>query len=334
MKRAGILLIFAVIILGGIIFGQEGEIVLGYPATVVFSQPFNISISLNNFEEGVYDAKFELVNESKNIGKRYYEDTWKSTNYWMEGAINTSQGNTKEFLVMISELYEGTHNFSVKVRGQTGSIVEQQGVWTINGRNTSENETTNQAPRIRFEWDEDTIKNGDEFLVTVNVLYLEDKSYDVRIWIDDDGTVISDRYDPAEENWKSGMFYLDNFMHGPDEEEKKIKLRIREGYKDFSGDARIFFKLRDGFLVNKSISILKKDLDEELAVIVPEQRPVTGNVVEKIVEPQKSIRLGEAAPLQSKEYISFGGLVKRYAMYAFALLCVVISILIVSGKLN
>ena len=155
---------------------------------------------------------------------------------------------------IISEKYDGINNLSVKIRNQGDFYFEQSALMNIS---YVEDELINELLEVKIDWDEEEIINGKRFKIDVDFFNLKDKEYDIKLWIDDDGNVISDRKNSSGD-WKSGKFYLNNFINGPGNFSESIKMRIRESYRDFSGKALIFVKLRDGFEINKSIKILGK----------------------------------------------------------------------------
>ena len=100
---------------------------------------------------------------------------------------------------------------------------------------------------LDMDWNEDNIVNQKTMKIDIYVENLEDKDYDVKVYIkfEDNDSIISQRYDEEEETWDSGNYYVDNFFNGPGNDDQEIKLRIREKYEDFKGDAEIIFRLRE-----------------------------------------------------------------------------------------
>ena len=92
------------------------DISLNYPEEVYVGQEFYLTVFLEDFDEDVYDIKIEIMNGTKNIAQRLWEDEWKSTYYWMYEAINTSENNDKTFRLKITDDYKGVADINVKVK--------------------------------------------------------------------------------------------------------------------------------------------------------------------------------------------------------------------------
>ncbi len=342
-------MVMLVVLSIGLIVGQELVAGLDYPSEIRYNEEFDMVVRLEGFEEDVYDIKFEIVNGSKNIAERFYENEWKSTNFWMNQAINSSESSEGVFGILIDEVYDGLNNFSVKIRNQGDFYFEEYGLMNISSEGVdvdSDGEDNNDSEEngieVGMEWDEDDIVNGRRFDIEIVFSGLEDKEYDVRLWIEDDDNVMSDRRDDRVDEWKSGKFYLDNFVAGPGNFSGEIKLRIREDYRSFIGDALLFVKLRDGFIVNEGIEILEKEEEvRELEIVVPKKSLVSGDVVRldtiklgsKDIETLGVENVNENR-IEDLEYRSSTEIVKSYSLYAFALLCVIMSILVMFRKLE
>lgn len=213
-----------------------------------------------------------------------------------------------------------------------------------------------------FEWDEDDIRNGENFKIKILFFNLEDKEYDVKLWIDDDEDLISDRNYDSE--WKSGWFYMNKLVKGPGNFSERVKLRIDDKYEDFKGDAKLYFKIRGKEEIIRDIEVLKKK-KEEISEVVEESE---GDLVEDSVEDNKSdrdnfsledtkieedigitsevIKLGgKGVNIDNKEtediksqnnivYESKTEIIKKYSVYGFTLLIVIICVLIIWRKLE
>lgn len=249
----------------------------------------------------------------------------------------------------------GNWNFITQTKGSINSCSSGNPQNNTNQNNTNQNNTNDDEDSISLsiDWNEDDIVNGDEFDIEVSVENLEDKEYDVKIWIEDDGTVISDRYDEENDEWKSGTYYIDNFFQGPGDKSDEIKLKIRDAYSDFSGDAKIYFRTREGDETSDDIEILEKEEDEETN---NEENTEKSNVSKNTGVSAKSnppissssvtgnaIKLGnlesiEETKNENKEssviYESKNGKIKIYAIVGFAVLCLGLVILILFKKIK
>ena len=217
------------------------------------------------------------------------------------------------------------------------------------GGNENNNENT-QEPEIYLEidWDEEEIINGDEFKIDVDVFNLKDEYYNLKIWIEfkNNDTIISDRYDDYEDEWKSGKYYVDEFFKGPGNESEKIKLRIREDYKHFENRAKIFFKLGGGDESYEYIEILEKEDNSEEEIIV-KKLPESGDSYDESMQSSSIdgnvIQLGTPQALEQTEdiktqknivYESKTEIIRKYSIYGFAFLCVGICVLMAFKKLK
>lgn len=215
--------------------------------------------------------------------------------------------------------------------------------------NTTGNTTnTSQNPLIYLEadWTEDEIINGKDFTINVKSYNLENKFYRLRIWIkfEDNDTILSDRYDQENTEWSSGSYYVNEFFRGPGNESGEIKLRIREDYKKFHGDAKLCLKL-DGVSDSEkceNIEVLEKKEDstktsDSSANIAQETDTtentpsLTGSVVQLGTKSQSS----KTEDIKTSNiFLSKQELIKKYLIYVFAFFCLILSGLLIFNKLK
>jgi len=194
---------------------------------------------------------------------------------------------------------------------------------------------------LEIDWNDEDIINGQEFEVEIKAFNLKDEPYDLKIWIEfkENDTVISDRYDAEGEEWKSGRYYIEDLFEGDGNETEDIKLRIREDYKDFYGRAKIFFKIENGEENDKYIDILEKEEEDEKDENIPEvlesiqTAPITGSVI-KLGTSKVSTETEDIKTQDNIVYESKTELIKKYAIYGFALLCVGICVLLGFKRLS
>ena len=207
------------------------------------------------------------------------------------------------------------------------------------------------SAEITYEisWDEDDIVNGKNFKIKVIVNAEDDELYDGKLWIENDGKIISDVYDSKEDEWKSSYYYVNEYFEGLGEVQR-VKLRIDEDYRDFDGDAYIHFRIRDEEEIKEEIEILKKDEgteihgdDKDSESIVEEQ------IQEVIIEPiSLGTKVGNAGKgskdpsgtiekdinTENIVYESKGLKIIEYSVYGFAILCVLLCVLVMWRKLD
>jgi len=197
---------------------------------------------------------------------------------------------------------------------------------------------------IGLDWvDDQIVSNGDEFEIELEFYNLADGGdYEVKVWIELEGneTTISDRYDEEEEEWKSGNYWVYNFIAGGGNKTKDITLKIRDNYKDYSGEEIIFFKIRNDTIeieIEDDIDILEgedeEDEEEETAT------PITGAVVAVDDDDSEIIQLNDAKDIKSEGnsvgtemYKSKTQYIKEYSIYGFAIFCVAFIVLLIKNK--
>ena len=201
--------------------------------------------------------------------------------------------------------------------------------------------SSSKAINLEMDWNEDEIVNGDEFTITINVENLEEDNYAVRVWIEnDDEDTISERYGNYSKEgdvWVSGKYYIYNFFKDSGDDSAEIKLRISEEYSSFSGDAKIFFALKDGDEeeISEGIEILAGEIDTE-----NDSETVTTAYVQSNnsnLQTSSVITLTPKANLTTKRensiiYKSKTEYIREYAPYAFSLICIFIMILMIIDK--
>ena len=226
-----------------------------------------------------------------------------------------------------------------------------------NTQNPVQNNTQNQEDSISLDmdWNEDDIVNGNEFEIEVSAENLKDEKYNIKVWIEfeDKNTIISDRYGEDSgggEMWKSGSYYVYNLFKGPGDETEKVNLRIRENYKDFNGDAKIFLKLSTGEEVSKDIEILEKEEDkvaeekevvkknntQEIKTTTQSTAPVSGNVI-KLGNSESKETIGDTNKNTGDGnliYESGNEKTKIYSIIGFAALCLGLAVLMIFKKIK
>ena len=365
MKRSVLLILLMSLFLINLVSAEE--ITIDYPEVVVFGEEFEVDVELIDFEDDVYDVKIDIKNSgNQRISEIWNGDDWQSTYNYVNDIIDISSSNSGVFRLNITEEYEGTANIEVKIRNSQGQFSTFKdyivGITSEGGEEekeeenneTEDNEKEGNEDEIKLEidWDEDDITNGDEFEINVKAFNLKSDNYDIKIWIEfeDNDTVISDRYNEDEEAWNSGRYYIDDFFKGLGDKEEEITLRIRRDYDAYEGDAIIFVKLRDSVEINKSIEILEyKDEEEKedeegssFTFLSDDEDDEETDVEEIEIEESKgTIYLGKATEnLESEDIKSQDNIlyesgiqqIKKFSIYAFALLCVILCILLFWNK--
>jgi len=342
MKK-NILIYFILLISFNFVLAEE--INISYPLNVSVGEVFEVNLSLINFTEDSYDVKIDMLNGGSHIIQRYWEEEWKSGNYYMSEAINISNISSGNFKVNITEDYSGNNSLIIKLRDSDNNIDSFEYPINISltyndsdSGNSSGNESNSGGDdnseeliiSYNISWKSKDIVNGDRFYVNFEVFNLKNKSYDIKMWIENENKVITDRYDKKNKEWKSGTYYINGFINGSGNVSSKIKLRIREGYEDFNGSTKIYFRIRDiGEIIN-NITIKKKIIiPDSIKIDEDNKTKITGNVVKKS-------KTGVSESIKSDEniiYESNSEMVRKYSVYIFSCLSLLLTVLVLWRKI-
>ena len=259
------------------------------------------NISLNNNNEKLFIYNNSLIFETIELSDSYNDNqTWQYCDGWV--------------------FKMNTFNFENNC--------------SSNNQEENEGNVNKKEIKIELNFDEEDIINGKEFKIDVDFFNLEDELYDVKFWIEYEDEIISERYDEENEEWKSGNYYLDNFVEGPGNKSEKVKIKIKEDI-DYVGNAILFCKIRQGIEINKDIEILEK---EEIALekIEKNNEDKPKNIKEKITGNVIKLGISKTQDIKTKNsvvYESNNELIKKYSIICFALLCLMLSVLLIKEKL-
>ncbi|MBD3252143.1 hypothetical protein GF386_00235 [Candidatus Pacearchaeota archaeon] len=374
MKKWSCLLLM--LLCTGFVMAEE-NIDFNYPSNIKIGEEFEITVSLNNFDLGVYDIKIDIKDSGERVA-RIFDGNWKSTMYYVNDAIDISVNNNSDFKLKITENCSENLDADIKTRDSNNNVRVFTEFMEINLDSKDENEENDEIEDseeedgedneeesqdeiyAEIEWDDEII-NGEEFDIEIKIYNLEDEEYDVRLWIEEHGDVISDRYGDESDEWRSGRYYLKEFLNGPRDEEE-ITLRIRPEYRDFEGDAEIYLKLRpSGYVEEDDIEILEnQEIEEELdddreeeendkknkeerdfeninlnnpdelkkraELMANSENKITGNVI-RLGKKSEDIKTQVVYETKTEK-------IKRYLIYLFALLCIAIAVLLIFKKTN
>lgn len=203
----------------------------------------------------------------------------------------------------------------------------------IQQNNTQNNTNQKYDEELEIDWDKANIINGDEFEIDVKAFNLKNQKYDLKVDIrfEENDTIISDRYDEQNNEWKSGLYYVSVFFEGPGDETGTIKLRIRDFYKKFSGDAVIYAKLRNSVEINEDIEILEQEESSGSDNSDNSTTMTNEEYFEYISKKAQELKSQDVIYLNKKTedlknnnvfYESATEKMKKYAIYFFAVICV------------
>tara|TARA_Y100000310_G_C20694971_1_gene824991 strand:- start:2387 stop:3442 length:1056 start_codon:yes stop_codon:yes gene_type:complete len=349
-----LLVLIIQIILINLVSGAE-NITFTPPSSVNYGESFDVNLELINFIPGIYDIKIDITNSGGDrIGEIYDGENWITSYQFVDEAIDTSESNSSSLSLNITESYEGVANLTVKIRENGNpSSSQEYGVYQTSVSIPEDQGPEPEEVRVEVSWDDEDIENGKDFDITINVFNLEDKSYDFKIWIEGEegdeyeDTVISDRYgedSDGDDEWKSGTYWIYNLFVGPGDKRKKVELRIRDDYENFHGDARLFFKLEFGSEEDNYIEILRKE-KSQISDSQSSSQSSSDSMREAVIQSMQNttpsievISLGRKAEDLKEQsnilYQSKNELIKKFAIYGFALFCVILVGLLAFEKLK
>jgi len=100
------------------VYASGESIDLDYPSEVTSGEKFSVSLELINFSSGTYDVKIDLLNSSGGrISEILNGAEWKSTFYYIVGAINANETASSSFKMNITKDYSGSATINVTIRG-------------------------------------------------------------------------------------------------------------------------------------------------------------------------------------------------------------------------
>src|SRR3989344_5278492 len=107
------------------IVSADKDIKLDYHRYVELGEEFEVEISLEDFQNGVYAVKLDLLNGEQRVGQILNQGTWKSTYYYVEESLLVPSGK-ETFRMRIIEPVENAQ-FIVKIKS------ESRNIWNFDG---------------------------------------------------------------------------------------------------------------------------------------------------------------------------------------------------------
>lgn len=215
---------------------------------------------------------------------------------------------------------------------------------------------------LKLEWDGDEIINGEDFEIESRVYNLEDKVYEIKVYMTfkENDTLISETYYEDKDRWKSSTYYIDDAVTGPGNKSKTFSLRVKDKYENFKGNAKLKAKIRKSGTTSiiaefeENIEILEKEEtpeeqkeEEQTVEVETEEQDIETEIAE---QKKEIIRLGNRNQIKQAEvenggegntgllqgrviYESGSEKVKKYAIYVLNLILIAIIVfLLVSFK--
>ena len=195
---------------------------------------------------------------------------------------------------------------------------------------------------LRLDWNNNEIVNGKEFNIEIEAFDLEDKNYDLKVYIylDDKDKPISQTRD-EDFKWISSDRYVKNFFTVSGNQSDSIKLRINEKNNESFGSATIIARIRESgasnyieeqediFIIRNKFPLKKTDSDDNIL-----QNDDLNDTNQESIMAEKVIRIGTNKETESIKtqnnivYESKNELIKRYSIYGFIGLIIIFLILL------
>ena len=214
-------------------------------------------------------------------------------------------------------------------------------------QNSSENQspqgTSSQPAAVNLSVDYDDEVESEEFNVSVMLYNLKNIKYDIKVYItfEENDTIISQTFDGS---WKSSTYYIADAVEGPGSETSEIKMKIKDDYSNFEGDAKINVRIRESETENSvasfegSITIKKSEVSNRtssnqgtvslnLVRDNSSDRGITSNVIKLNSETTNITK-----DIKSNIYKSKVEYFKQYGIYAFAIVCVAVIFVLLKKK--
>ncbi len=318
-----------------------------------------------------------------------YSDSLINVNGWkLVNSDNNARTLTQSFqgflVINFSEQWLDNENESIQLRDSNDSLIFQTPIfkdsfddskswsycnssWSlvssspgsanncINNNSTPNNTQNTTLPiSLQLDWDDEDIKNGDDFEIQIKALNLGNKDYDIQIYIYDneESKTLSEIYN-IDDEWASAKDRLKKFFSGPGNRTGYVKLRIKESKRDFSGLASIVAVIKE-----YGSSSEKARADQDIEIIRADNSDLTNSnketsqasddrtkVLEQIQDFQTYAQTtGNVVYLNGKsssaDIISLGSKkntvyesgnekIKTYSIYAFILLIILLAILFI-----
>ncbi|MEK6918957.1 MAG: hypothetical protein AABW73_02865 [Nanoarchaeota archaeon] len=291
----------------------SGNITSGY---------YTINIStqwITNTQENIYliNNNGEIIDSLVSINDSANDN--KSWQYCPEGWIFISETKTRENNCQIAE-------------NNTANNTPQNAVNVTNiTQNNNTNQSENQTSLIIIKTDfSQSFRNGEEAELLVEMINLENYYYDIKILLTDDEESTLSEINIGE-GWQNSFYYIKDFIKGPGNLSKTVRIRIKEEYSDLEGEYKIDLRLRKRDSssykqITGKIMVLPKN-NEEVHEEKSEFVTTSQSLTSKSEASNKMIYLNYDDSQSIKSdiiYQSKNQKARNYLPYALTLLCVLI----------
>ena len=278
-------LIFNLNLIYAINNSSQATIILSYPSQVNFGQEFSVNVTLINFPDDVYDVRIGVINDSIRLARIWNGNNWQSAYYYINNVFNTTQKKSESFRLNMTACCNGNANLEIKLRdsknyvysfynysinvmgncpaphisqNQTDNTIDD----TDNEIDDTDNDIADSEISLNLDWNSENIRNGKDFEISINAYNLQDKDYDLKVFIygENENKPISQIYNDGK--WVNSNNYLIGFFKGGGDKTEDVKLRIKESFRSFNGEATIGVRLRE-----KGTSVYKKEIQATIDIL-------------------------------------------------------------------
>jgi len=331
----GLIIVFSLVLVAG------QNISVSHPSDIDYGDDFDFSVTLINFSAGLYDIMVYITNSSGNsIANAWNGSEWVPSSQYVNGAINTSESNSSLIRLNITKIWNDTADIEVRVRNE-GTFPGYTINVHYNPSGGGDDPPEDDEVDVDLDYG-DEVRNGVEFTVDIDLSNLENMDYDIKVYVTyvEDETIISETYHEIGDDWKSSNYYIDELITGPGDESITLKLRIKEEYEDFSGEAKIKARIRETSSEDVvgdfegNIDILEQENDDppDDDPDPPSSPPPDNddNSADENIEDTGVIRLNipQQEDIKTKDsnvfYKSKLEYIREYGIYGFAFMCIII----------
>src|SRR3989338_3062826 len=297
-----------------------------------------------SYSSTLFDSSFSLLNTGESLalwnGSEYFSNTTYSSSSGAAGDGNSLQLIDSSWQACLPT--PGSVNSCQSQQNQTQNETNQtQQNQTQN--TTQQNQTANQAnqsiPTIILTYPEE-ISGGESASIEIYAYNLDEATYDAKIYISDNGGVISETYSFDEAKFKSSVYYVLGAFSG-NSSRKNFTIRTKEE-SEFTGEANISAKIRksgtDSIYLEysgkiKVVEAKSGSSNSSESIAKSADAGTGGNGSEEIIRlntlaTESKEDMEEAGKESGILFMSKREMIKKYLIYAFAAFLVALIIVL------
>ena len=314
-----------------------------------FNIPITSCFALTTIGSGLNDA-------TENVSLYNNQTSLISNFSWAYSITSTGKSWSYNGSWQICVPTPGRINNCTSIQNSTNTTIPTNSTNSTSSNNSTNSSSSNNsslATSLELEWTSSSIINNKDFEITIKAFNLGSYDYDLKLWLEfqDNDTIISERYDSKNDEWKSGTYYLEKFFSGPGNKTREADIRLKSDYKNISGNVKILGRLRrydtsssitdiaNTLKIIKSSDSSSSSNQESSTISLTAQtsvNPQNETGVIRLSKNPNSINLGsnlDSNKQNSIIYKSKNEYIKDYAPYVFCLLCIFVIILLLTKKI-